>query len=178
MTDLKTTGWVKYKATNTTADDAAPTESSASVPSNAFRCSGFKSARLRFYVDADNAVITDITVYLVFASHLATNSTPITQYHTKQLCFLDGTIRGGTITGVAGANATAGENYCGLLGNNTVSQWGLQLMNHRGGFIQTHSVDDEVGELLISNLANADFIVVQFDIGTATLANAEIHLDV
>ncbi len=180
MTELKTTGWVKYKASDTVSDDSAPTEVTAAAPSNAFACRGFKSARIRFYVDADNKVLTDITIYLVHTSRNRKNTAfdGIVQYHTKQLCFLDGTIRGGSVTGVAGGNATAGENYCGLLGNNAVSAWGLQLMDHAGGNVKTHSVDDEIGELLISNLANADFIVIQFDIGTAALANAEIHLDV
>ena len=182
MPELKTTGWVKYKATDTTSDDGAPTEVSATVPANAFLCRGSRSARIRFYVDSDNAVLTDITIYLVFVSRSTHSTVPaaadVVQYHTKQLCFLDGTIRGGTVTGVAGANATAGENYCGLVGTNAVSAWGTKLLNHVNGTIDVHNVDDEIGELLISDLANADYIVIQFDLGTATLANAEIHLDV
>ncbi len=176
MTDLKTTGWIKYTATDRTSDDAAPTEVSASLPGTSVHCSGFRSARIRFYVDADNAILTDITVYLVYSS-FGTTRTAV-QYHTKQFAFLDGTARGGAVTGVAGANATDGEFYLGLVGDLAVSAWGQKVMNHVNGTVQIHSVDDEVGELLISDLANADYIHIRFDLGTATLANAEVHLDV
>jgi hypothetical protein len=182
MADLKSTGWVKYASTDITADDAAPTETSASLPAHWIDCSGFRSARIRFYADSDNATFTDITIYLIARSSDADPAGPTSgstvMYHTKQLCQLSGTIRAGSVTGVAGGNATAGENYVGLVGTNTVSPWGTKLMNHVNGIIDVHNVDDEVGELFISDLANADMIHIQFDVATATLANAEVHLDV
>lgn len=182
MPELKTTGWVKYSATNITSDDGAPTEVSASLPSHFIDCHSFRSARIRFYVDSDNATMTDITIYLVFRSSDAVSSGPThgstNQFHTKQLCILATTLRGGTVTGVAGGNATAGENYLGLVGTNTVSAWGTKLLNHVNGTIDVHNVDDEIGELFISDLANADYLHIRFDLNSASLANAEIHLDV
>lgn len=177
---FNSTKWIKYTATDITADDSATTEVSASLPLHSIDVRGFRSARIRFYVDADNATVTDVTVYFVYMSTSAAHATDLThtaiQYHTKQFCQLV-TMRGGTVTGVAGGNATAGENYCGVVGTNTTSAWGTALLNYVTGTVATHDVDDEIGELLISDMANADYIHLQFDVGTATLVNAEVHLD-
>ena len=40
-----------------------------------------------------------------------------------------------------------------------------------------YSEAEQIGELLISDLANADYLHLVFDLGTATLANAEVRLD-
>ena len=181
MPELKSTGWFKYSATNITTDDSAPIEVSATLPGTFVDCHGFRAARLRFYVDADDATLTDITVFLVYRSTDAIATAPrggvVLQYHTKELCILTGTITGGTTTGVAGGNATAGENYIDLPGTLAVSAWGQKVMNHVNGTIDIHSAANEIGELLISDLANADYLHIVFDLGTATLANAEVRLD-
>ena len=183
MPELKSTGWFKYSATNITSDDGAPTEVATTLPSTFVDCHGFRAARLRFYVNADAATMTDITVFLVYRSTDAVATSPsggvVVQYHTKQLLILAaGTMTGGTTTGVAGGNATTGENYMDEIGNLTVSTWGQKVMNHVNGTIDIHSgATNEIGELLISDLANADYLHIVFDLNSATLVNAEVRLD-
>ena len=182
MPEFHSTGWLKYSATDITTDDSAPTEVSATQPSVFLACRGFRSARLRFYLNADNATLTDLTVFLGYISNdrkalSPSGSATAVMYHTKQLCILAGTITAGTKVGVAGGNATAGENYVDLPGTLTVSAWGQKVMNHVNGTIDVYSEAEQIGELLISDLANADYLHLVFDLGTATLANAEVRLD-
>jgi len=182
MPALHSTGWLKYSAVDITTDDSAPTEVSATKPSVFLSCGGSRSARLRFYLNADDATLTDLTVFLGYTSNnrLATSprgSATDVMYHTKELCILTGTITAGTKVGVAGANATAGENWVDLPGTLAVSAWGQKVMNHVNGTIDVYSEAEQIGELLISDLANADYLHLVFDLGTATLANAEVRLD-
>ena len=175
MPELKTNTWRKYTSSNVTSDDSAPTEMSTTLPSHYFDCHGHRSARIRFFGDADNATFTDITIFFIYTSR---SSNSVVAYHTKQFAILNGTIRCGSVTGVAGGNASASEFYVGLVGTLTVSAWGQKLLNHVAGIADVHNVDDEIGELLISDICNADYIHLQFDVGTATSVNAEVHLDV
>ena len=178
----RSTGWLKYSSADITSDESAPTELLASRPSIFVACGGYRSARLRFYLNADNATLDDLTVFLVYTSNdrnaqSAGGPATTVMYHTKQLCTLGGTITAGTKVGIAGANATAGENWVDLPGTLVVSAWGQKVMNHVNGTIDVYSEAEQIGELLISDLANADYLTLRFELGTATLANAEIRLD-
>ncbi len=181
MAELKSTGWVKYAAADRTVDDGAPTEVSATAPSTFMDCRGYRSARVRYYNDAAARAMTDVTVFLGYWSTNAGATGPaggsVNQYHTKQLCKTT-TMVAGTKAGVAGGNATDGEFYVDDMGTLTTTTWGQKLMNYVNGTIQVYEENNQIAELLISDLANADYIHLEFDVGDATLSNAEVHLDV
>ncbi len=180
MADLKSTGWVKYASSDITVDQSAPTKISASAPTNNFDVHSFRSARIRFYADADDVTITP-HIYLVYNSTNAPPAKPTggstVQFHSELLIDVAQSTAG-TVTGVAGANALAGDNYFGTLGALTVSAWGTKVMAHVNGVIDVHIADNDIGEVLISDLANASGLHIRFELGTAVSANAEILLDV
>ena len=175
---LSSTGWVKYASSNIVADQADPAGVAATAPSNLFVCRGYRSARIRFYGDANDVTAT-FAVYLVYRSTNAEADNPgdadaDVMFDTK-LAFSLAESTAGTAVGVAGGNAGTGDNYFGTLGAPTISSWATKVLNSVNGIADTYSADNERGELLISDLADAD-LVIRVTLGTAVSANAEIML--
>ena len=126
--------------------------------------------------DDDDATMTP-AIYLVYASNAGLSSSTEVMYDVKLASALPSVLRALRSALPAVMNATASDFYFGTLGALTNSTWATSVLSYIGGNASRYSSDNERGEIFISDLANAEGLIIRFTLGTATSANAEIRLD-
>lgn len=189
MAGRRTSGWLAYAASPfalASATDAASIAdgSSTSAPSRWIERPDWGTAlSIRPMTVGANKRVKQVRVSFIEVSTDAPDGKnlpgALVQYD-RHMAMSAATATSGSRVPVAGSNVATTSNYVGDIGTLTIATYGSKKLNMVNGSADVYSTDNDIGEILISDVSNVHGVVVDFVTATAasaTLANAQYKWD-